>query len=288
MKQLMDASQDGSREFITFIAIICADGSRISSALIYKSESGAIQDIWLDDFDEEKEIAHFAVTQKGWSNENAELYWLKYVFDRYTKAKVDNHRRLLIVDNYNSHLNMRFINYANQNRILFAFLPPHSTHRLQSLDVGLFGFLAQYYTQEIDRFMTEIQGLVNIIKRYFWNFFIQVYTRAFTAQNIRFNWKITGIYFFDFQCIFVRIIKRKRKSEVQNSSLSMPGSARVLRRTYGRLHAEGYVDNEAAILVRAGEKLAAENKILRKENEGLRDAIFEEKRKRKRGKSLNF
>jgi hypothetical protein len=68
----------------------------------------------------------------------------------------------------------------------------------------------------------------------------------------------------------------------------MPGSVRVLRRTYGRLHAEGHVDNKAAILVRAGEKLTSKNKILRIENEGLRDAIFEEKRKKKRGKALDF
>jgi hypothetical protein len=68
----------------------------------------------------------------------------------------------------------------------------------------------------------------------------------------------------------------------------MPDSARILRRTYGRLHAENYIDNKVAILVRAGEKLAAENKILRIKNEDLRGAIFEEKRKRKRGKPLNF
>jgi hypothetical protein len=74
MKQLMGANQNGSREFITFITIICADGSRILSALIYKNESGAIQDIWLDNFDERKEITQFTSTQKGWSNENAELH----------------------------------------------------------------------------------------------------------------------------------------------------------------------------------------------------------------------
>ena len=43
----------------------------------------------------------------------------------------------------------------------------------------------------------------------------------------------------------------------------MPDLVRALRRIYGRLHAEGHVDNKAAILVRAGEKLASENKILR-------------------------
>jgi hypothetical protein len=114
--------------------------------LIYQSESGLIQDTWLDDFDENGEAAYFAATQKGWTNENAGLYWLEHIFDRHTKAKAGNHRRLLIVDGHNSHVNMRFINYCDQNHILLAILPPHSTHRLQPLDVGLFAPLAQYYT----------------------------------------------------------------------------------------------------------------------------------------------
>jgi hypothetical protein len=68
----------------------------------------------------------------------------------------------------------------------------------------------------------------------------------------------------------------------------MLGSVRVLRKTYGRLHAESHVNNKTAILVRAGEKLISKNKILRKENEGLQGATFKEKRKRKRGKALDF
>jgi hypothetical protein len=35
----------------------------------------------------------------------------------------------------------------------------------------------------------------------------------------------------------------------------MPDLVRVLRKTYGRLHAEGHVNNKTAILVRVGEKL---------------------------------
>jgi hypothetical protein len=40
--------------------------------------------------------------------------------------------------------------------------------------------------------------------------------------------------------------------------------------------------------MRGDEKFTGENKILRKEVEDLREAIFEKKRKRKRGKVLNF
>jgi hypothetical protein len=49
-----------------------------------------------------------------------------------------------------------------------------------------------------------------------------------------------------------------------------------------------YMNKEAAILIRDSEKFAAKNKILRKEIEDLRKAIFEEKRKKKRRKILNF
>jgi hypothetical protein len=45
--------------------------------------------------------------------------------------------------------------------------------------------------------MIEPQGLVHIIKRHFWKFFIQAFAQAFTEQNIRSGWKATGLYPFD-------------------------------------------------------------------------------------------
>ena len=50
---------------------------------------------------------------------------------------------------------MRFIDYADANRIVLAVLPPHSTHRLQPLDVGLFSPLATFYSQQIDKLLAE-------------------------------------------------------------------------------------------------------------------------------------
>jgi len=79
---------------------------------------------------------------------------------------------------------MRFINYADENRILLVILPLYSTHRLQPLNVGLFGTFAQCYTQEIDHFIAEYQGYITIFKRHFWTFFLKAYTRAFTEQNV--------------------------------------------------------------------------------------------------------
>jgi hypothetical protein len=56
-KKLLGASQDGSREFITLIASISAAPACIPPALIYQGESHDLQDSWLDDFNESKDLA---------------------------------------------------------------------------------------------------------------------------------------------------------------------------------------------------------------------------------------
>ena len=130
--------QDGSREWITLLACICADRSSLDPALIYRSASGSIQDSWLQALDHETHQIRISSSPSGWSNNDIGLAWLKQVFDRGTKAKARSSYRLLILDSYGSHLTMDFIDYCDQNKILLAVYPPHSTHTLQPLNVALF------------------------------------------------------------------------------------------------------------------------------------------------------
>jgi hypothetical protein len=87
--------------------------------------------------------------------------------------------------------------------------------------------------------------------------------------------------------MLVRISKLKRKSEVTFSSKTL-NSDRIFRKTYDRLKNTDHINKEAAVLIRKDKKFTAENKILRRKIKNLRKTIFEEKRKRKRGKALNF
>jgi len=67
-KKMLGAIQDGSTEFISLVACICADGTTIPPALIYQGESGDLQDTWLMDFDGSKDKAYFAASEKGWTS----------------------------------------------------------------------------------------------------------------------------------------------------------------------------------------------------------------------------
>jgi DDE superfamily endonuclease len=146
------AKQDGSREFISLLASICADGTALPPALIYKGASGDLQDSWLEDLNE-KDQAFFASSANGWSSNAFGLAYLLQVFDPSTRAKAGRRRRLLIVDGHSSHVNLEFINTCDRLKILLLILPPHSTHRLQPCDVGTFLPLSTCYSTELDAVM---------------------------------------------------------------------------------------------------------------------------------------
>jgi hypothetical protein len=134
--------------------------------LIYKGESPELQNTWVADF-KEGDKAYFATSPNGWSSNELGLLWLEKVFHRHTKDKASNRWRLLLVDGHSSHVNMKFINWANHHRIIIMVLPPHLMHRLQPLDVSLFSPLAIAYSNQISKLMSNSFGLVSMTKRMF-------------------------------------------------------------------------------------------------------------------------
>jgi hypothetical protein len=286
--RLIGASQDGSREWITLVACVGADGSHLPPALIYKGESHDLQDSWLEDFDHSKELAYFASTENGWSCETLGLHWLERVFDQHTKEKASRGRRLLIVDGHSTHVNLKFINYCDMNRILLAVLPPHSTHRLQPLDVGLFSPLSTYYSEEIDNLIAGSQGLVAMAKRHFWAMFRVAWERAFTKLNTESAWRATGIHPFCPEKIISQVEIKEPSPEPQGI-VRTPETVRSLRRLDRQIK-EGHISREAGhrLLLHAGVKAMARHDIANHENKGLRQAISMEKKKRQRGKAMGL
>ena len=72
-KKTLGTNQDGSREFISLLAAICADGTNLPPALIYQGDTYDLQDSWHEDFDHSSEEAYFAVSQRSWTNEDLGL-----------------------------------------------------------------------------------------------------------------------------------------------------------------------------------------------------------------------
>jgi hypothetical protein len=72
-------------------------------------------------------------------------------------------------------------------------LPPHITHQLQPLDVGLFLPLSTFFSQEITNILHGSEGVIGMTKRFFWNCFKKAWQESFTEENITSAFKKTGI-----------------------------------------------------------------------------------------------
>jgi hypothetical protein len=207
------------------------------------------------------------------------------VFDQATKAKARSSYRLLILDGHGSHLTMDFIEYCDQNKILLAIYPPHSTHTLQPLDVALFKPLSTAYSNEISAFMERSQGLVSMSKRDFFPLFYRAWEASFKETTILKAFEATGLSPFNPEVILRRF---NTSSNPSSDSESSALSASNWRKTEGLLRqvVKDRGDRRAQKLSQAFHQISTQKTLLEHEVKGLREALINERTRRKRGKPL--
>ncbi len=288
-RRTVQASQDGNREFISLLACISATGIAITPTLIYKGTSYDLQDTWVQEFGE-KDDAFFAASDNGWSSNALGLQWLTKVFHTRTKQKANNRRRLLIVDGHSSHVNMKFLDLADSLRTIVLILPPHSTHRLQPLDVGLFAPLAKAYSKELNTLMHHSLGLVDMTKRGFWLMFHTAWKQSFTEENIKSAFEATGIFPYEPERV-LKSIRRPPTNETPSKrsfrDVATPITSRAVRKLQAAYRTSPTRD-KLDLILHANVKLAAQHSVDQHMHKGLTDALKGEKQRRTRGKRLDL
>jgi hypothetical protein len=132
LKEITLALQDGSRDWVTIMAAICADGTPLPSGMIYTLANSTLQQSWVAEVKVNKHEAFFALSLTGWSNNELRLAWLEQIFDRCTKQKARRGRdwRLLILDGHGSYVTASFFKYCMSNCIHVLVFLPHATYTL--------------------------------------------------------------------------------------------------------------------------------------------------------------
>lgn len=65
----------------------------------------------------------------------------------------------MLLDGHTTHSkNLDALELARVNGVILLQLPGHTTHRLQPLDVGIFGPMQIYYDQALDQWMSNNVG----------------------------------------------------------------------------------------------------------------------------------
>lgn len=130
----------------------------------------------------------------GWMNSELFVETMKH-FIKHSQSSQEN-PCLLIMDNYEAHISINVINLAKENGVTILTVPPHSTGKMQPLDVGLFKPFKTAYNAAVDSWMMrhpgkpisiyEIAACVG-----------EAHMKAMTPINIMNAFRKTGIFPYD-------------------------------------------------------------------------------------------
>ncbi|CAK1583568.1 unnamed protein product [Parnassius mnemosyne] len=131
---------------VTAVCAMSATGQYIPPMFIYPRQrhSTALEN------DGPRE-AVYRCSKNGWINEELFVEWLKH-FTKYAKP-LESDPVLLLLDNHSSHISWNSYKFCKENHIVILSLPPHGSHRIQPLDISIYGPIKTTYKQECNIFM---------------------------------------------------------------------------------------------------------------------------------------
>src|SRR5436190_4911448 len=177
------------RTWTSIVECISATGQALTPLVIFKAKS--IQAQWFArDFNQPWE---FTNSVNGWTSNDIALEWLEKVFIPETAPSDPSEARLLIVDGHGSHTTDDFMFDCFQQNIFLVFLPPHSSHVLQPLDVGVFSALKRAYRKHLSD-LAVLTDSTPVGKLNFLRCYAKARKEGLTAQNIKAGYRGTGIY----------------------------------------------------------------------------------------------
>ena len=131
------------------------------------------------------------MSDNGWTNNNLGLEWLQEMFEKHTVSQTAGRYCLLILDGHSSHATASFDHFCTQRRIIPLYMPPHSSHLLQPLDISCFGPLKHYYGQKIGGM--AYNNIHAIDKREFLSIYTSIHGCAFSKANILSGFAAAGL-----------------------------------------------------------------------------------------------
>ncbi|KAJ5543879.1 hypothetical protein N7494_005158 [Penicillium frequentans] len=227
---------DTNREYVTVVEAVSADGYAIPPLIILTAKRLSHQ--WFDFIEDE----HIAVTDSGYINDALAYQWIQH-FDRSTRARCKGAWRMLLMDGFGSHLTYEFAKFCEKKKILPFCLPPHSSHILQPLDVGVFNVYKHWHSQAIEE--ATATGCTKFTKTEFLAAINSIRQKTFKNSTISNGFRLTGIWPVNAAVVCDQLVSydpRKERTPLCStednstcSNLSTPKSIQRIKRLENKL-----------------------------------------------------
>ena len=178
--------------WMTFIECISASGNSLPPLVIFNGKS--VQQQWFpDEILSELRDWSFAVSENGWTSNGHAFEWLTKVFIPRTKPQDPQQHRLLILDGHGSHVKDNFMFECFKHDIYLLYLPAHTSHILQPLDLGIFSPLKASYRKWAQKLFVQTDTSA-IGKSGFLHCLQKARCETLTGHHVKAGWRATGLW----------------------------------------------------------------------------------------------
>lgn len=119
--------------------------------------------------------------------------WVQDVFLPNTTPSDPSQRRLLVLDGHGSYTTTEFMWNCVINNVQLVYLPPHTSHVLEPLDLGVFSSLKSTYRKELS-YRAQWGDKTIAGKRQFLELYYIAREKGLSVQNIKSGWQATGLW----------------------------------------------------------------------------------------------
>lgn len=190
-KKAVLCKEPGKTPWITILETISATGKALTPLVIFKGKT--VQQQWFPESSDFLASWDFTATNKGWTDDETAVKWLEEIFIPQTTPAKAGDKRLLIVDGHGSHTTDNFMFKCYENGIYLLFLPSHSSHVTQPLDVAVYGPLKKVYRREVQK-LVNVTDLTPVGKITFLKCYYLARGITITSKNILSGWRATGLW----------------------------------------------------------------------------------------------
>lgn len=182
-------TKSSNTDWVTVIECISATGRRVTPTIIFKGCN--LQSYWVPP--EGLPRWHYQATPSGWTNSDIAFDWVANIFLPSTPTKNPDQWRLLILDGFATHIDHFFQLICFREKVQLLYLPAHTSHFLQPLDVAVFAPLKAAYRSFIRS--VPVASLSSPASK---QRFIRAYEfaskQAISISNIKQGFEKTGIW----------------------------------------------------------------------------------------------
>ncbi|KJZ70765.1 hypothetical protein HIM_09849 [Hirsutella minnesotensis 3608] len=183
---------------VTAIEAVSAAGKTIPSFLIIPGVQLKVR--WFDNnLDGDTVIT---TSPKGYTNDVIALEWA-YHFERHTRPVTPGEKRILLMDGCDNHFTEEMVHFCQSHAIELFPMPPHLTHHLQPLDVGVFRSYKHWHQQVLYREVAD--GCTDFGKTDFLFHLQEIRQRTFKKKTILTAWEKCGLFPFNPRVVLDRL-----------------------------------------------------------------------------------